>query len=292
MEESPGTNSAMRHLFHKPPFPLSQYVDVIWRVGSQAEPTSRRCIYPDGAMALVIHLKRPAASWFIDGVLHRIAVPLVAGPYSRSFHVDPSQPGGSIVARFRPGAAPLFFPIAAHELHNSDIALSELNPGEADQLLNEVCAAPDARTQIHKVEEYLMQKLVKAEPMHAAIGHAVGLLSREGGAGTIHRVQQEVGLSHTRFIQIFREHVGLTPKLFHRVRRFRRVLDHIGKGKIVSWADLASEFEYFDQAHFIREFRAFAGTTPGEYCRQLANLSQRVPARAVEISTIRKAPEM
>src|SRR5437868_4220414 len=103
MQEALDVDSAMRHLFHKPGFPLSQYVDFIWRVGCQAEPSSRRCLYPDGAMALVIHLTRPVASYFIDGVLHRIAVPLLAGPYSRSFHVDPSQSNGSIVVRFRPG---------------------------------------------------------------------------------------------------------------------------------------------------------------------------------------------
>ncbi len=282
----------MQHLFHTPAFPLSQYVDLIWRVGSQAEPTSRRCVYPNGAMALVIHPTRPVASYFVDGVQHKIVVPLLAGPYSRSFHVDPSLFGGSIVVHFRPGVAPLFFPIAAHELHNADIALSQLNRSEADQLLNEVCAAPDARSQIRRVECYLMRKLVKAEPLHAAILHAVAVLSREGGAGTIQRVQQDVGLSHTRFIQLFREHVGLTPKLFHRVRRFRGVLDYIDKGKAMSWAELASEFGYFDQAHFIREFRTFAAITPSEYCRQLPNLLHRFSARAVEISTIRQSSEM
>jgi uncharacterized protein DUF6597 len=191
MQESPDVNSTTRHAFHKPAFPLSQYVDLIWRVDGQAEPPSRRCIYPDAAMALVVHLTRPAASYFIDGVLHRIAVPLLAGPYSRSFHVDPSQSDGSVVVRFRPGAAPLFFPIAAHELHNSDIELSQLNPSEADQLLNEVCAAPAPRAQIRKVEQYLMRKLVNAVPLHSAICHAVGVLSREGGAGAIHRAQQD-----------------------------------------------------------------------------------------------------
>lgn len=282
----------MRHLYHMPAFPLSQYVDLIWRTDGQAGPPSRRCIYPDGAMALVIHRTRPAASYFIDGKLHEVAVPLLAGPYSRSFHIDPAQSSGAVVVRFRPGAAPLFFPVAAHELHNADIALSQLNRSEADRLLNEVCRAPDARRQIRNVETYLMRKLLKAKPLHTAICHAVGRLSREGGAGAIRRVQQEVGLSHTRFIQLFREHVGLTPKLFHRVRRFSRVLRHIDQARTVSWAEIASEFEYFDQAHFIREFRAFAAVTPSEYHRQSVNPLQRLSGRPVAISTIQGPPEM
>lgn len=267
----------MLHLLHKPAFPLSSYVDTIWWADNPNEPSSRKCIYPDGAMALVVHLRRRDASFIIDDVIHKIATPLLAGPYSRSFHIDPSQSTGAIVVRFRPGAATMFYPIAAHELHNVDIPLSQFNPREADQLLNEVCSAPDARMQIAKVEQYLFQKLATAPPLHPALHHAVALLSRHGGAGIIRRAQQDVCLSHTRFIQLFREHVGLTPKLFHRVRRFRTVLDHIDNSGIVSWAELATTFGYYDQAHFIRDFRALAAVTPSEYCRPTDKTGRSAP---------------
>jgi AraC-like DNA-binding protein len=68
---------------------------------------------------------------------------------------------------------------------------------------------------------------------------------------------------------LFREHVGLTPKLFCRVRRFRAMLDQITKGRPVNWAKLAADCGYFDQAHLIRDFRAFAGITPVEYSRAM-----------------------
>jgi AraC-like DNA-binding protein len=70
-------------------------------------------------------------------------------------------------------------------------------------------------------------------------------------------------------IQLFREHVGLTPKLFCRVRRFRAALDRIENGIPVRWAELAADCGYFDQAHLIRDFRAFAGITPLKYSRAL-----------------------
>jgi AraC-like DNA-binding protein len=257
----------MAHRVHRPAFPLSQYVEFIWRVTRSATAPSRQRVYPDGSMALVIHLKKPTLSFFIDDEPHSIRVPLLAGPYTRSFHIDPSQATAVLGVLFRPGAARMFFPVAAHELHNTDIALSELYPSEAERLLNDVCSAKDEDAQILTVERYLNRKLANAPPIHPAVRYAVEQMSLPGAVHSVRRVQLDTGLSHTRFIQLFREHVGLTPKLFSRVRRFRTLLDRIENGAPVSWAELAPDCGYFDQAHLIRDFRSFAGVTPLEYSR-------------------------
>lgn len=268
----------MSRRIHKPAFPLSQYVELIWRGTNSGALLSRQRVYPDGAMALVIHLKKPTLSFFVDDESQSIRVPLLAGPYSRPFHVDPSQSTEVIGILFRPGVARMFFPVAAHELHNTDIALSELHPGEADRLLNDVCSRTDEHFQFLVLERYLTRKLTNAAPIHPAVRFAVEQLSREGAVGSIRRIQLDTGLSHTRFIQLFRENVGLTPKLFCRVRRFQTLLDRIGKGRPVNWAELAVDCGYFDQAHLIRDFRAFAGITPLEYSRAMPNSESRLLA--------------
>ncbi len=265
---------------HKPAFPLSQYVEMIWHATRSGAQPSRERVYPDGAMALVIHLNRPTATYFVDSETHTIHVPLLAGPYSRSFHFDPSQSTAVIGILFRPGAARMFFPVAAHELHNADVALSELYPGEADRLLNEACSATDEQALILAVEQYLMERLASARPIHPAVRYAVAQLSRRGAVRAVREIQLDTGLSHTRLIQLFREHVGLTPKLFCRVRRFRAVVSHIEKGMPVNWAALAADCGYFDQAHLIHDFRAFAGVTPREFIRTTAGSYGKSPTAA------------
>jgi AraC-like DNA-binding protein len=272
----------MSHRVHEPAFPLSQYVELIWRIENSGMPPSRQRVYPDGAMALVIHLKKPSMSFFIDDKPQSIRVPLLAGPYSRSFDIDPSESTGVIGVRFRPGAACMFFPVAAHELHNTDIALSELYPGEADRLLNEVCSATGERVQFLVVEQYLNRKLTHAARIHPVVKYAVEQLSREGTVERVRKIQLNTGLSHTKFIQLFREHVGLTPKLFCRVRRFRTLLNRIEKGLPVNWAGLAADCGYFDQAHLIRDFRAFAGITPIDYSRAMPDSESRFLATSIE----------
>jgi AraC-like DNA-binding protein len=266
----------MSHRIYQPAFPLSQYVERIWWVANSGVPPSRQQVYPSGAMALVIHLKKPTASYFIDGERYSVRVPVLAGPYSRSFHIDPSQSTGVIGVLFRPGAARTFFPVPVHELHNIDISLSELYPDDADRLLNEVCSATGVQTQFHVVEEYLNRKLKKASPVHPAVEYAIEQLSSEGGVRRVWQIQSDTALSHTRFIQLFREQVGLTPKLFCRVRRFHTLLSRIEKGLPANWAELAADCGYFDQAHLIRDFRAFAGITPLEYRRSMADLGSEV----------------
>jgi AraC-like DNA-binding protein len=254
----------------------------MWRATRSGVPPSRQRVYPNGVMVLVIHLNKPTSSFFIDDKAHSVRVPALAGPYSRPFDVDPSQSTAVVGVVFRPGTGRMFFPIAAHELHNTDIALSELCPGEADRLLNDVCSGRDVDEQFTMLERHLNQKLANAAPIHPAVRYAVEELSREGGVRGVGKIQRDSGLSHTRFIHVFREHVGLTPKLFCRVRRFSALLDQIKKGMPVNWAELAADCGYFDQAHLIRDFRVFAGMTPLEYSRSTPDSDLRAVAAAIQ----------
>jgi AraC-like DNA-binding protein len=258
----------MSQRIYKPPFPLSQYVELIWRAANSGMPSSRQRVYPNGAMALVIHLKKPTASYYFDDRVLTVRTPLLAGPYSISFHMDPSESTEVIGVLFRPGAGRVFFPVAAHELHNNDVALNEIFPGEADRLLNDLCSATGEDGQLLVVEQYLSRKLKDAAPVHPAVRHAIERLSGEHALRRVREIQLDTGFSHTRFIQLFREQVGLTPKLFGRVRRFQALVSRIDKGLPIDWADLAADCGYFDQAHLIHDFRAFAGVTPLEYSKQ------------------------
>jgi AraC-like DNA-binding protein len=247
---------------------------------SSETPSSRQLVCPDGTMELVIHLKERALHFFErDGKRHSIRVPLLAGPYSRSFYIDPSEFSAVIGIRFHPGAARMVFPVAAYALHNTDIPLAELYPEEADRLLNELCSASGERSQVLVIERFLQRRLANAAPLHPAIRYAVKQLSQDGAA-TVRDIQSNLGLSHTRFIQLFREHVGLTPKLFCRVRRFRNMLSRIEKGMPVNWAELAADCGYFDQAHLIRDFHAFAGVTPVEYNRTIPDSEGKLAAKS------------
>src|SRR5262249_3489380 len=82
---------------------------------------------------------------------------------------------------------------------------------------------------------------------------------------TVIEVAREGGLSRRRFSQLFDEQIGMTPKRYCRLIRFRHVVRQIVAGGPVDWADVALAGGYCDQAHLSNEFREFSGMSPGSY---------------------------
>jgi len=98
---------------------------------------------------------------------------------------------------------------------------------------------------------------------HPAVGH----------------IAKETGFSQRRFIQVFKREVRLSPKLFDRVKRFQLALSLTHREPRPDWAQLALECGYFDQPHFINEFRGFSGFRPWNTCGRKANRSSRITCR-------------
>jgi len=95
---------------------------------------------------------------------------------------------------------------------------------------------------------------------------AIGSLARSHGSHRIEELCRDLGVSRKHLGKLLHAHVGLSPKAYARMFRFRRVVDLVSNDvRKLDWAQLAMSCGYFDQAHFNREFRAFAGMTPGEY---------------------------
>jgi AraC-like DNA-binding protein len=244
---------------------LSPFVESIYFISQSPVGPHRHLVTPNGFMDLVIHLENRPLSWFIGEDRYSVTGPLLAGPYSKPFHLDFSEFTSVLGVRFKPGAARLFFPIPAHELHNLDVALSDVYRIDADQLIDEVLSASPLQRQIRLLQRHLLAKLNGTSGVDAAVEHAVRLFRRPGNPASVADVEADVGLSHTRFIQLFRESVGMTPKLFGRVQRFQNAVRSIEAGAAVNWAELAADCGYFDQAHLIRDFRQFSGLTPLGY---------------------------
>jgi transcriptional regulator GlxA family with amidase domain len=86
-------------------------------------------------------------------------------------------------------------------------------------------------------------------------------------------------MSQRRMAQLFHEQVGVSPKTFHRVRRFQHTLARVrGRGQ-VDWAGVAVECGYYDQAHLSHDFRQIAGMTPSAYLAAATEHLNHVPLR-------------
>ncbi|HMC32559.1 MAG TPA: helix-turn-helix domain-containing protein, partial [Candidatus Angelobacter sp.] len=123
----------------------------------------------------------------------------------------------------------------------------------------------------------LLAQVFKPLERHRAVEGALALFRNIHTAPAIAQVSDQIGISSRRFIQLFSHQVGLTPKLFCRVRRFQRILQLIHKGGDFDWVDLAADCGYFDQAHFIHDFNAFSGMNPTTYLARKTEHLNHVP---------------
>ncbi len=238
-----------------PARPLCEFVGVFWYWRGHYAPYSKERILPQGTSELVIRLGSGRASG--SGI---------SGPQSQSFIIDRTSHDELLGIHFNAGGAFPFLGFPLGDLHGVHITLSDLwGERRASQLL---CLIHEARTvemKFRVLEEWLM--MIANQPLkhHPAVSFAMKEFQRDPGLISSATAAERVNLSQRRFIQLFRDEVGLTPKLFCRVQRFHEVIKKIEKRCEVDWVDIALSCGYFDQSHFNHDFREFSGLSPTEY---------------------------
>jgi AraC-like DNA-binding protein len=258
---------------------LRPFIEEVWLAGrdeSQAM-ASREINLPDGRMHLVFRISENPVLLFdhVDSEAPRDFGGAVVGGARTSFYVrDISLAAISIGARLRPGAARILLGIPAGEFAERHTRLDDLWGRGADQARDRLQSAGTAHAMLDTFEAILAQRLPRIRALHPAVAMALG---RIGGGERVEAVVQASGYSHRRFIALFEESVGLTPKRYARVRRFDRALRHWNANLPSRWIDVALEGGYSDQSHFAREFLAFAGLTPEQYRRAAPIHTHHVP---------------
>ncbi len=166
------------------------------------------------------------------------------------------------------GAHRLLGGLPMRELSNRAVGLDALFGAEAERLAARLHDAPTWDARFGIVDHFLADRLAQAGTPPAGVAHAWRRLCESEGRMEIAGLAREIGCSRKYLVSSFREHVGLPPKSVARVLRFERAVRLLGRvGEDVRWSDLALGCGYYDQAHLIRDFRQFAGATPGAFLR-------------------------
>lgn len=259
-----------------PCYPLSDYVEMFWFWDDYHPPHPRERILPGGMMEITINLSH-APFRIEDKGVHTIKGLMVAGARSRDFIIDTSQNMSILSVWFKPGGALLFFDVPGYELHNLHLPLETFWGLQARDLYEQLCSAPSTINRFRILERALLARLYRADSRHRAVEYALNIFRNTSQSITVKQVVDQIALSSTHFIQIFREDVGMTPKQFYRVQRFQNTLKLITHQKQENWADVALAGGYYDQSHFINEFRRFASITPTAYTPQSREHNTNLP---------------
>jgi AraC-like DNA-binding protein len=270
----------MNVLAYTPKPPLSDFVQLFWHADGPAPAHAKERLFPTGTIELVINLRGDVLSVYDradNAKRRRFRGAVVCGPQSESFVIDTADQASVMGVHFKPGGAFPFLTLPAGELQDAHVSLDTLWGAKAGRLRERLGEAATPAARFRVLEEALLARATRPLVRHPAVAFA--LRQFEGGPHLrrVADVTEAVGLSPRRFIQVFKDEVGLAPKLFCRILRFQRVLQLVQRDTPVEWAAVAQGCGYFDQAHFIHDFRAFSGLNPSAYLAHRGEHLNHVP---------------
>jgi AraC-like DNA-binding protein len=272
-----------RIYLRRPAGALAPFVDSIWYFESASFAHERERILPTGAMQLLVNLEEDELRTYHGpryADVRRLPGAALSGAYRGHFAIDTAEQRSIAGVAFRSGGAFPFFREPADEVAEAHVELGSLW-GRGGATLRERLLEVSARTRspeaiLDLLERELLARTVRPLERDPALEFAVSALDR---GATVAGVLSRIGGSSKRFLREFCERVGLTPKRFERIRRFRRVVDSIELERPVAWAQVAIECGYYDQAHLINDFREFSGITPTAYAPRSYGDRSHVPLR-------------
>ncbi len=245
---------------YEPTGTARSFIKCYWLLDDPSPSPEPQRLFPDGRPELIFNLAGPFESKSNDS-WRKQPQSFVVGQITGPMVIRPCGPAMILGVRLHAYGANRIFKEPSAELTGNVVALSDIDSPlrELTDRLHD-CRSPGDRVRI--VEEAVVHQSANNSRAHdPAIAFAANEFERTRGLASIAEVAHQLGISLRQFQRRFVAAVGIGPKLFCRMQRFQLVVRAMGQPDH-DWTDIAIGAGYFDQAHLIRDFRQFTGTTP------------------------------
>ena len=254
---------ATRYQKIKPAKPLAPYVHEIWvqENYNNAAPEGHRPtkVLPVPRIDILFHYRDPFVQ-INNG--HRELLPrcYIVGQKTKPIEVAATGDTGIIILCFHPWGAAPFFKLPLDELLNISLDLSLLLGTRMIATIEaRILGARDTAERVHLIQEFFIE-LLDTNKKDELVYESVFRINRSVGKSTVSRVADDLHISRRQFIRRFKAAIGISPKSFSNIIRFQKAIFYLKSG--VSWSEIAAQCGYYDQSHFIKEFKGFSGRSP------------------------------
>lgn len=244
-------------------FPTAQLKEAIkYYVVAENDLESEYKVFPSSGLVIGFQYRGKLAT-FSNKEESKLASAGITG-ISDSYKIFKNSAGiGTVLVYFTELGFAHFASHPAHELFNLSLSLEAIfDKNKVSEVEEKLAMAATHKQRIHVVERFLLSQYKEIEA-DKLIVEAVKLLYQSQGTLRIKELNEKLGVSQSAFEKRFRRLVGTTPKKFASIIRFNTVLDNLGSGK--SLTEICYENNFFDQAHFIKDFKQYTGATPENF---------------------------
>jgi AraC-like DNA-binding protein len=261
---------------HAPPADLASRIACVWtHLVTPPAPGDRQSmlrVLPDGCVDIILGFSRGDAS-IGDGASEMMAV----GAMTRPLMVPERGPQLRIGVRFRPGHAFAALGAPAAELTDERVSY-DLLANDADEALDDIAVQSTNEARLQAIVRLVRRRLTGAPAVPASVRRAVQIIAAEHGNLRVAALTSAIGITRQQLARQFATHVGITPKTFARVMRTRAALARADAARAahprdVDWTAIAYDLGYYDQPHFIDEFKSITGATPGQWTKSRASFA-------------------
>lgn len=268
----PGRAGGATYAEVAPPPALADCVLSLWEMRIPTLPgTTRVRIMPNACVDLVVYLSETSKGEQAAAVVGPPHRSFVVGSTLRSFLVRSTGWRHVVGASLRPAGVRPLLGLQAAEIGQSLAVLHDVIGARANDVEDHVLGGPPD-TALVRLAEALVRLRRPADAVAELAQRADRVVRHAHGRRRIDDLAGQLDISGRRLERRFLAELGMTPKLFSRLVRFDRVVRDLASRGDTPWSQFALEHGYADQAHFINEFREFAGLTPSEFAAETDGL--------------------
>jgi AraC-like DNA-binding protein len=270
----------MLYVHKHPAPPLDAFVESVWLCRNAARPRALERVLPSRGAQLIVNLAEDETRVYqcsTQGVSSRTLLgSILSGIATRFQIIDTDEQENVAGVVFRPGGIQAFTRWPASELSNTDVPVEALWGSQvANRLREQLLAAASPSGALRVLEAWLLE-IWHDRTCHPAVSFALDAFHSSPSIARISDITSVISLSPKRFIEKFEVEVGVTPKRYCRLLRFQLAVAKAHCATPRDWTQLALDCGYFDQAHFIHEFREFSGITPSGYAASATSFQNHV----------------
>lgn len=268
---------------HAPAFPLNAFINgFIYYEGFDPLHSMDRFL-PDGNTEIIVDLTDRPQYMYDNETLEEIQTcrrAWVSGVRTRPITIPSGKGSRMLIVAFKKGKAHPFYPLPMSEIKDAVVDADLIFGREILDLREQLLAAPSIDRMFLLVERFLLCRAVNSLPSDIpskCVEYAVTSIINQPSRLGFQQLSDQIGYSHKHFISLFKKQVGVRPGQYLKIMRFQNAILQIENNGFVHWSRIARESGFYDQSHFINEFRIFSGFTPGEYMRKKSDALNYIP---------------
>jgi AraC-like DNA-binding protein len=257
----------MNYQTFQPHVYLQSLVKCYWtlEVPAQKDPPRQR-IVPDGCIEMFFILGDDVKRYTADDKFILQPREMVLGQITEPFFIEPTGYVNSFAVRFYPYGFANFVCTPIKKLANKETPIAALfGEKTSKELGQKVMQAAGTQERIAIVEDFLLNKLNKKATIDNIVKTTIDTILLTKGSSAINTILKDDLSKRRQLERKFTKKVGISPKQLGKVIRLQTALKMLLNRESESLTRIAYESEYYDQAHFIKDFKEFTGTTPKEF---------------------------